>query len=255
MMKNSRGISLTEVMIAMLIGLFLLAGVAQVFFATKRSFTHETQVSSNESEARFLIYYLERMVRIAGYRAEPSSNEKFPDFSALYTSVSPHVSATSATGFNSSDSFTVRFQGSTDGTITDCLGDTVGNSDIAVNTFSINGSGQLECRAVNPTAGTDTTEVITDNIEIMRVRLGEDTDGDGIANRYVTPDYSGLNNTNVVSIRISFVIATANNTGGIDDTSTYNVLGYVYNPANDTRTRRLHTQTIYMRNVPTNNLL
>lgn len=64
---GQRGISLVELMVAMTLSLVLLAGVVQVFSASKTSYRVVDGLSRLQENGRFAIEYLARETRMAGY--------------------------------------------------------------------------------------------------------------------------------------------------------------------------------------------
>ncbi|ABA89396.1 type IV pilus minor pilin PilW [Syntrophotalea carbinolica DSM 2380] len=65
---NSRGISLIEMMIAMLIGMLLLGGVYRIFISTTTSYRFEEELSNLQENGRFAMEFLTRDTRQTGYR-------------------------------------------------------------------------------------------------------------------------------------------------------------------------------------------
>ena len=86
---------------------------------------------------------------------------------------------------------------------------------------------------------------LVEAVESMIVLFGEDTDGDGDANRYVRAN-SVADMDNVVSLRIQLLLQS------LEDNLTTSPQPYVFNGATvtptDNRLRRVYTQTIVLRN-------
>jgi type IV pilus assembly protein PilW len=61
------GMSLIELMIAMVIGLVLMAGVISVFVSSKRGYSTNTAVAQIQENARFALGFVTPVVRMAGY--------------------------------------------------------------------------------------------------------------------------------------------------------------------------------------------
>lgn len=80
---KSRGFSLIELMISMLIGLIILNGVIQLAINSKRSYLDNQAISQIQENARFAVDILSRELRVAGYvGCMPVSNGEL-DSSAL----------------------------------------------------------------------------------------------------------------------------------------------------------------------------
>lgn len=66
-MSDTRGFSLIELMIAMLIGLIVLNGVIQLVINSKRTYIDNQAISQIQENARFAVDILSRELRLAGY--------------------------------------------------------------------------------------------------------------------------------------------------------------------------------------------
>ena len=66
-LKSSRGFSLVEMMVAIVIGLILLAGVSSVMVSTKRTYNTQDSLGRLQENARIAMVILERSLRNAGY--------------------------------------------------------------------------------------------------------------------------------------------------------------------------------------------
>ena len=94
-------------------------------------------------------------------------------------------------------------------------------------------------------------QVLVSGVNNMQILYGKDTDGDGIANSYLTASAVGAAAEwdKIVDIKLALLIATPNQNGSLaTDTGTYNLLGTVVGPYNDQRRRRIYTSTIQIRN-------
>lgn len=94
------------------------------------------------------------------------------------------------------------------------------------------------------TGGVMQGQELVDGVENMQVVYGEDTDGDDIANRYVTAD-NIADMADVSSVRISLLLRTGDNIASQAQTYTYD--GQT-TTAGDLRMRRIFTTTVKLRN-------
>jgi type IV pilus assembly protein PilW len=80
----------------------------------------------------------------------------------------------------------------------------------------------------------------------MQIYFGEDTDGDGVANRIMAPDDVALNMDQVVSLRLNLLVRSGNDREAITEQT------YFYDDqtfeADDKRLRRQYSMTIAIRN-------
>ena len=65
--RSNRGFSLVEMMVAIVIGLILLAGVSSVMVSTKRTYNTQDSLGRLQENARIAMVILERSLRNAGY--------------------------------------------------------------------------------------------------------------------------------------------------------------------------------------------
>lgn len=85
---------------------------------------------------------------------------------------------------------------------------------------------------------------LVEGAEDLQVLYGEDTDGDGIANRYVAANDVG-DMGNVVSVRASLLMRTEDGIASAPQTYVYNGASHT---ADDRRVRRVFTTTVKLRN-------
>jgi hypothetical protein len=170
---------------------------------------------------RFAMSMLGRDIRLAGY----------VDSDFLGGAADDSITIESDTVANGGDRITVRYSADKDCNYADSVGG------LATNVYSIDPTDfTLECNG----------EPLVDDVEQMQIYLGEDTDGDGVANRLMAPDDVGLDMEQVVSLRLNLLVrsrldrrASGAQTYVFDDVSV---------TATDTRLRREYSLTIALRN-------
>lgn len=141
--KRQIGLTLIEIMVALLIGAFLLAGVIQIFIVNKQTYRVQENQSRIQENGRFAVDYLNRYIRLAGYvTSESLSDIRYKELSrnsktgandsgSITASIfgnttTKAVIGTNSDGLNSSDSITVRFQADPPySPVSDCLGNSV----------------------------------------------------------------------------------------------------------------------------------
>lgn len=231
-MHNQLGVTLVELMIASLIGAFLLGGVIQGFVSSKQTYRVQDNLSRLQENGRFAMYFLTRDIRMAGY----------------WGCLIPVVGDIAATdgGVNANrtldppDAITLR--GAFSQTITgECFSSVVTTATYytdASSTISYSVSGNELLRNGVP---------LIEGIENMQILYGEDTDQNGTVDYFVPGGTAGLNLENVVSIQVSLLVRSN------EDNVTSQPIAYSFNdgatttPA-DNRVRRVFTSTIAIRN-------
>ncbi|MCP3672106.1 MAG: hypothetical protein GY814_17085 [Gammaproteobacteria bacterium] len=120
--RRQRGISLAEILVAMVIGLFLLGGIVQVYTANKTAYAFTDAVSRVQENARFAMDTMLRDLRMAGFFGctvfDPSDTDNITnnlDPGSPGYDVNLHdytaqavVEGTDGDGLNGSDSITIR---------------------------------------------------------------------------------------------------------------------------------------------------
>jgi len=75
--ERQRGFSLVELMVAMTIGMIVLAGVAYLYVESRQSFRSMDNLSRMQESARYALEIISRDIRMAGYRGCASSSGEF----------------------------------------------------------------------------------------------------------------------------------------------------------------------------------
>lgn len=193
-LRRRRGYSLVELMVALALGLILVASVLQVYMSGKQS--HNTREGAAElfDNARFALHLLTRDIGMSGYDNGDSL-----------------LAISAATDNNAGDSITVRYRSTTD-----CLGHATGG--IATNRYYISGT-TLMCQG----NGDPDPAVLTEGIENMQILYGEDTNADFTADRFVNAPDVG-NWANIASVRVALLASSNSVVAGTADANTYTLL-------------------------------
>lgn len=217
--NRERGMTLIELMIAMVIGLFIIAGVGQIFLSTRASHNVQERMSNLQENGRFAVFFLQRSLRTAGFPRSIALNPftNTPSNTTCPMAVStvdciPDTATTTTTATcngagNASDQVAVCYQGTTD-----CLGQAVAGGIVTdfffIDTDATTGVNRLMCRG----NGNAQAQPLVDGIENLQVQYGEDTDAtlDGYANRYVRAN-EVTNWDNVVAVRVAVLASTRSN--------------------------------------------
>ena len=104
--KHQAGLSLVELMIALVIGLVLMLGVTQVFIASQAASRLAEGVARAQENGRFALEFLERDIRMAGHMGCVNDQAHF-----VYGENQPKNNLTAATGSGSPLDFSVSIQG------------------------------------------------------------------------------------------------------------------------------------------------
>ncbi|MGQ0833596.1 MAG: PilW family protein [Gammaproteobacteria bacterium] len=231
-MKRANGFSLVELMVAMAIGSILVIGASLVFEVNRATYVRQTAVGGLQTEARYAMELLGRELRETGFRRMNWTVGPIPNALAATNNT------TGAVDGSGPDQLQVRYAG-----LADCAGAPLAAGAFVVNTFALVGN-QLRCNATP----------LVEGVEDFQVFFGEDTDGDGVANRTVAPGTAGFNPRRAVFVRVHLLMLS-------EVTSVVNPRPqtYFYSAANagvgaartvaDGRVRREYVTTIAIRNL------
>ncbi len=181
---RQHGTSLIEILIAMVIGLFILGAVAVVFVNMQKTFTSQDQLAQLQDNQRLAQTILTNTVQSAGYFPDPKVNTQLTALTGASGVVAPGqvISGTSGAG-TSSDTLTTQFATASGDGVMNCLGqsNTGGSQLVYVNTLSVNANNELQC-AVNGQAPVS----LVSGVSSLTVLYGTDTDNDGNNDSYLT---------------------------------------------------------------------
>jgi type IV pilus assembly protein PilW len=239
--RSQCGLTLIELMIALLISSILMFGVGTIYVSSKRGYNIQDNLARQQENSRFSVELLVHDLRMAGYPKR-------------YVS-SPIVTGSTADGGGTAnDTVTVEYLGNTD-----CLGqNTPANScsadptqRCAINTYSIKhdagtNTDNLYCQG----NGGANAEIIADNVTNMQVLYGIDTDtnGDGIANKYVTWPSASADPSKIVNVRFALLTQTPNEVKKAQTTKIYSLLDQKITINNDRHFHRVYMNTVQLRN-------
>ncbi len=96
MKKHQLGMTLIEIMIALLVGLFLLAGLYQIFISGKQSYRLSDGQSRMQENARYALEVLSHDIRLAGYMGCSGVTASNPVVIANNPLIAPSVHAGNA---------------------------------------------------------------------------------------------------------------------------------------------------------------
>ena len=208
------GLTTIEFMVALVFGVFLLAGVAQVYLTGQVTYRAQDNLARLYENARFIHSFLSRELRMAGFQGDPIT-------------LKPMHPVEGAEGREQPDSFRIRYESAAD-----CAGTDTSALPYAEQHFQVQDT-RLVCNGL----------LIAENVEDMQIVYGEDIDGDFTANRYVPAD-AVSNQDNVVSMRLAMLLRSEEPV--LEDAQTYEFQGKTF--AASQHIRRPVELTVNLRN-------
>lgn len=277
------GLSLLELMVALTLSLFVVAGTLQVFMGSRQTLDVIQSNSSMQEAAQFGFYFISKMTRQAGYLnagdmgdtqvSNAFASELVNRFNVAGTAAgaaanaNPFIGnpwqATAPFGFSAvvasdetfapsgvtvkpgTDVLQIRLQGEGDGSMIDCEGEAIDANTSQVS-FFIGPDDQLYCQ-VNNRAAVGLVGIIED----MQLMFGVATNPDGDAEtRYIIDNYQAAANvvdwSQVMTVRIGLLAASDNN--ALDKApKAYTLLDKDIPAISDGKSRQVFTQTIALR--------
>ncbi len=218
-LRHQRGLTLIELMVALVISLVIVIAAAAFFLNSGRTRDTQEAASLLQDNARFATDIITRNIQQAGYQnyvwstigasvrrevSPPSDGQ--PDLrgfnntnGAAITTSAVAVNGTGGSA-NNSDVLVVRFQGSGtgagDGSMIDCLGRPQPQPDASlgyVRSYSIfeavqpSGSSEpeLRCKRFVPATGSFDTEPVVRGVEMLQFMYGVDTNNDTFVDQWM----------------------------------------------------------------------
>lgn len=249
------GFSLISLLIASAIGIFIMGGAGKVYIDSKNTFNARSSVSAATENYRFAIQDLRRTIVMAGRSIIPENDDTTaysqPDTDALRTF--PAVGSGGIEDENNGSSVVaIRYASGPAPCGLDVVLD--GTTNPVTARFFVDVDGNLICEG---TLGSQTiSQPLVSGIARMRALYGVDTDGDGIANQYLSATVVDTNSrwVNVVAIRIGIVTGSGD---GQEMPVMYrpsvieplDIMGMEYTPTDSTQAFKSANVTIQLRNL------
>ncbi len=218
-MRN-RGFTIIEMMVTLAIRSVLVLGAMTFLASADKSNRVQSALSGLNVSGRFGLDQLARDIRMSGYR----------DSDWTLGALNNVINATDGAAAAGGDSLALLYEGARDCTYALAPAGVVSNTYQVVN-------GNLECNG----------QTVTGGVQEMQIYLGEDTDNNGVANRWLSPGTAGLDMTRVVSVRVHLLVRTNGNAISSGPQAYY--FNNVQQAAvNDGQVRREYSVTVALRN-------
>jgi type IV pilus assembly protein PilW len=243
---HQAGFSILSLMIASVIGIFIMGGAGKVYIDSKHTFNARSSVAAAVENYRFALLDMRRALVMAGRGIPASENGN------LATGPFP---GTAADGAMDSDSDTgssvVAVRYASGPAPCGLTGDIIASTTVR---FYVDADENLICEA--QTGPQLYAQPLVSGITQMRALYGVDTDADGIANQYIRTSLVDASSlwANVVSVRIGIIAGSGE---GQDLPTIYqpatveplDLLGEDFTPTETNRTYKSASTTIAFRNL------
>lgn len=209
---GSAGYSLIELLVAMAIALFLLAGLLTIVQTTRNTYTTQTALASLQDNERLAMILATDVIQAAGYFPDPTTNELDLALPAVAAFPAAGQSITGTSGDDTpgdTDTISVRFMTANDDTILNCAGGTnkTGADVTYINTFSVDADGNLDCTLSTNGAAAAPVPLVS-GIKDLQIWYGVATKGiDANVDTYLTASQmtaTDWSNVTSVKVRLTF---------------------------------------------------
>lgn len=198
--RRQAGLTLIELMIAMVLSLLLMAGTIALFGGTKQTYALQRAVSDVQASGHAALSLLEQQIRLAGHPEDSLALQSgiVGTKGKTYPVVGAHVFGETE---SADDALIVQFEAPTDG-FRNCAGEVFNAGDVVAIRISLDAAGTLRCQGAAASADLATA------VSGLTFTYGEDgADDDKAPDAYVTYD-AVTNLRNVVAIRMSFAVGS-----------------------------------------------
>ncbi len=156
-----RGFTLVELMVAILIGLFLVGGLLTLVQAMKRTFTSQSGLSQLQDNERITMTLMTDVIQSTGYFPNPVINTAISEFPATGSFTTAGQALVGSGSYTAAvpgvgDTITVRYASAGGDNVINCSGGASSVPATFVNTFSVDAFGNLNCQ-LTVNGGTPTT--------------------------------------------------------------------------------------------------
>ncbi len=276
--KGQKAFSLVELMVAMVIGLFLLSGIASSYISSKKSSVHRDQVSLLEDNGRLALEVITRSLEHVGYSPVSGVFLENPFIENLADVVAETCPDGSVNVVNTGifrvaadddalvqDTIGVMYYGSDD-VFTDCAGNTM-DAVVPVgcrlpdsplteaakiyNSFFINNADNtLMCSGSRSPAPV----VIADGVENIQFLYGIENNDDGAVDRYVNATdinadaADNLDWAAVVNVQVAILVRSLKPVKNVAESESFTLLDTVVVAPNDRFQRAVFSTTVHLHN-------
>lgn len=237
-LKN-KGFTLIEYMVAITIGLILIAGFATFFVGMKQSTLSQDAITEVQENGRFAMYFLANDIQKAGYTDIEDKNFYLTPFDHIVFDGSAHQTADGG-GADANDTIKITYEGTED-----CVGNTFAAGTMIENSYYVDGNNNLVCQ------GMSNTEPLVSNVESFHLQYGVDTDNDGSSNKFIKASQVSANSEapKVVSVKVLLLVRSETNIHRANKSQSFDIFDEGTTTAvSDRKLRKLFTTTVMIPN-------
>jgi type IV pilus assembly protein PilW len=264
--QRQKGLSIIELLVAMVIGLILLLGVSQVFLSSRQTFATNDAMTKLQENGRFALEFIAATARQAGYLS-PGSLEGMPFpvepiNCGRGSAANNPCTINGAAGLSDRVSFSAEPAVTIDGSLRDCAGGVIPLNKIVINSYFIippdanNPQPSLGCSSYNRSDSVwiSQNQRLIDGIEALQVLYGIASNADPFSvGSFISADRVEAQNKwkDVLAVRIAVLANSIDQVTPAPPQRNYYLLDSPpFTPnAGDQRARQIFTTTIQFKNI------
>ncbi len=222
--RKQTGLSLIELMIALVLGLVVVSAVFNTYLGSSRSSRFSQGLQQIQENGRYGITTLQRGIRLAGYSPDGNIDEPFDIVNSSDTQLVVRLTDTH-----------------------DCNGELTDTVDgIAINTYAHDDVNEtITCMG---NVGLTPMPVV-EGVEAMRFLWGIDADADGVPERYIPYDAT-ISATEVVAMRVAILVGSGEPIRSRATAETHVLFDQEVISPEDKIARDVFSTTVLLRNIP-----
>lgn len=252
--NNQRGLSLIELLIAMVLGLLLTAGALQMMLTSQSIYRTTDTLSRIQENGRFSLNFITKSIRMAGYNSSSNSTTNGKVF------WDGACGTTNPCTFNGTGSASDQIGVLLDPTNNrDCLGTVVAEDAVIVNVYYVDvpdpdnsDISSLYCRGYNPVTNTwlSSAQPLVDGVESLQALYGiSDPSASNAITRYVSAD-AVTNWAEIGAVRVALLVNSGQENGNGDKRSrSFNLLDAPTVTTSDKHDRQAFSTTVVINNI------
>ena len=207
------GVTLIELLIAMVVGLILIAGGSQIYLSNKQAYRSQEAVSYVNSNTRFAMFFMQDIINMAGFKGDPAESDAdaFPAAPAVGNCLA-FAKNQFVAGTNDNNGFCVRMKSASNSSgsatdvaqMTDCLGINIAENDLVTTRFFISNTNELSCQTFHTNNAGGLNQPLVSNVTITNLQFGVDTNNDKMVDFPYVANPSDWRNVIAANITMNF---------------------------------------------------
>ncbi len=260
-LKKQQGLSLIELLVALLVSSLLVFGLVAIFISGRASFLTQEQQARQQENGRFAWNLISQELQRAGYYEDVWDPPEL-GFTLINSGDPDKLKGTLDNG-NNPDQIEFQYEsnrdcyGTENAALTRVIDTPTGAATVPaavqkVITFSVNAQDQLVFQCYYAGDGNTLSQQIdgpiAQGIENLQIQYGIDSSGDLSANSWL--DFDAVSNVrDIVAVRLALLVVTPNEFTTDADDQTFDLYSHTTTAVGDRRIRKVFAGQVNLRNL------